>query len=41
MRLLIFFLENVKLLLTGCDVLMAKDDLLCYTAAHTDVHLGK
>ena len=27
--------------LTSCDVLMTKYDLLCYPAAHADVHLGE
>lgn len=27
--------------LTCCDVLRPKYDLLCYTAAHTDVHLSQ
>lgn len=26
---------------TSCDVLVAKDDLLCDTAAHADIHLGQ
>lgn len=34
------FFKLQALFFTSCDVVMAKYDLLCYTAAHTDVHLG-
>lgn len=26
---------------TSCDVLLAKDNLLCHTTAHADIHLGQ
>lgn len=31
----------LELSFTSCDVLLAKDDLLCHTTAHADIHLGQ